>query len=163
MRERWRIRPRAGRSGSTAFSATTTAIDEVRRIAQDRILRQMPLTEPCAGLRSVNRAWIAGSEIATLDWLKGRRHPPRGGATPASPAVRGPASAGGRPGVHAGRGGAADPRRRAAAGPGRAVGPRPGGAVPLGATRRRSRGPGDPAIRYECVVPVFRIGDPLTF
>ncbi|WP_083462431.1 TetR/AcrR family transcriptional regulator [Kitasatospora griseola] len=58
------------RGGSVAASPDADAvIDQVRRAAQEQILRHLGLADPSPTLRRTVRAWIANAEISSLDWL----------------------------------------------------------------------------------------------
>ncbi|MGX4736605.1 TetR/AcrR family transcriptional regulator [Kitasatospora griseola] len=58
------------RGGSVAASPDADAvIDQVRRAAQEQILRHLCLADPSPTLRRTVRAWIANAEISSLDWL----------------------------------------------------------------------------------------------
>ncbi|MFD9127796.1 TetR/AcrR family transcriptional regulator [Kitasatospora sp. NPDC059571] len=64
------------RGGSVAASPGTNAvIDEVRRAAQEQILRHLALSRTSPGVRRTVRAWIANAEISSLDWLSERAVP----------------------------------------------------------------------------------------
>ncbi len=65
------------RGGSAAESSRTTAIvDEVRRAAADRILRDLGTERPGPRLRMTVRMWIAAVEAASLMWLDEQKRPP---------------------------------------------------------------------------------------
>ncbi|KDN86478.1 TetR/AcrR family transcriptional regulator [Kitasatospora cheerisanensis] len=64
------------RGGSVAASPDADAvIDQVRRAAQEQILRHLGLPDPSPTLRRTVRAWIANAEISSLDWLADRSVP----------------------------------------------------------------------------------------
>jgi AcrR family transcriptional regulator len=64
------------RGGSVVASPDAGAvIDDVRRAAQEQILRHLGIPDPSPNLRRTVRAWIANAEISSLDWLADRPVP----------------------------------------------------------------------------------------